>query len=121
MDSQPILEKKHLKRNHSKDIIVRGTKFDFQSTSEKQFDRLRGLFKRHIGYLEHHIYNDIGDKSRYHIRLKFRDSYILINGNSTINKWFLPKKVIFVGYKPLNPGTMTYTFNNSIIFDYFRY
>ena len=113
---------------------------NFNPQLEKQFDR--GLFKRHIRYFEHriyHIYNDIGDKSEYlihHIRLKFSDSYILINGtytvcksvhtffkttNSTANNWFLPKIIIFVGYRPLNPGTMTYIFNNSIIFDYFRY
>ena len=71
-----------------------------------------------------------------YIRFKFKDSYILKNGtytvcrsvhtffratNSTINNWFLPKKVIVAGYRPLNPGTITYIFNNYIIVDYIRY
>ena len=69
-----------------------------------------------------------------YIRFKFKDSYILINGtvcksvhtivratHSTINNWFLPKKVIFADYRLLNPGTMTYIFNNYIIADYIRY
>ena len=107
---------------------------------EKQFDR--GLFKRHIRYFQHriyHIHNDIDDKSEYlipHIRLTFSDSYILINGtytvcksvhtffkttNSTLNKWFLPKRVIFVGYRSLYTGTMTCIFNNVVVVDYFRY